>query len=783
MGLNIETVKASGTIYIRANGDVEGTDKIERVGEYGYIFTDNINDYIVVERDNIVVDGAGYTTQDGMSGDLPLNAGLELSSRSNVTIKNMKIRMKYSLGIRLSESSNNTISGVNVTNCWLGIHLSDSSNNIFRNNNMTDNTYNFLINSGNNISGFYNDIDVSNTVDGKPMYYWINQHDKQIPYNASYVALVNCERITVQNLNLSSNGQGILLVNTTESTITKNNITESLEEDISVLWSSNNTICENNPDEILLSLSSNNTILGNTMRYVYMFSSSNNTILGNTITGVYVLHSSNNTISDNTYWYIKLHDSPYNIFRNNYAYKFEVEGSKLEHFIQDIDESNTVNEKPIYYWVNKRNMTVPSDAGYVGLVNCTQMMIQDLNIKDNTQGILIAYTKNSTIRRNTLTDNNYGVQLVHSSHIDIYENTAVNCKNGIHFKDSSSNNHIHRNTIIGYHNGVSNGVSIDASFDNTISGNNITSNHKGIQLRDSSTNNISDNILTNNSNGILFFKSSDNSITNNNMTANTYGVNLEHDSYNNEISENYMAKNLNAIYLRMSSDNSIHSNEITSNKNLGIGLSESSNYNSIHKNNIANNKKGLFLGKGYFYGPSVYNKIYQNNFIHNNEQVIISTPGVNYLDNGYPSGGNYWSDYEGVDSNDDGIGDTPYVIDENNRDNYPIMVPYIPPAQMRVLYYDLMEKLNELLLRYNLLNQTCQELFDNTTNLQGQIDSLNSTLQEQIGSLNSTVQTGQEYIINELSTIRNIIYILTAAIIILMATTVYFAIRKPKTKP
>ena len=37
--------------------------------------------------------------------------------------------------------------------------------------------------------------------------------------------------------------------------------------------------------------------------------------------------------------------------------------------------------------------------------------------------------------------------------------------------------------------------------------------------------------------------------------------------------------------------------------------------------------------------------------------------------------GNFWDNYTGIDNNGDGIGDTPYIIDENNQDNYPLMAP------------------------------------------------------------------------------------------------------------
>jgi len=63
----------------------------------------------------------------------------------------------------------------------------------------------------------------------------------------------------------------------------------------------------------------------------------------------------------------------------------------------------------------------------------------------------------------------------------------------------------------------------------------------------------------------------------------------------------------------------------------------------------------------------------------------VTTGYANVWDDGYPSGGNYWSDYTGVDvkggpdqdlPGSDGIGDTPYVLDTNNRDRYPLTKPY-----------------------------------------------------------------------------------------------------------
>jgi hypothetical protein len=66
-----------------------------------------------------------------------------------------------------------------------------------------------------------------------------------------------------------------------------------------------------------------------------------------------------------------------------------------------------------------------------------------------------------------------------------------------------------------------------------------------------------------------------------------------------------------------------------------------------------------------------------NSFLANVDHVWLQVSGViDIWDDGYPLGGNYWSNYNGTDEDADGIGDTPYVIDASNQDNYPLMHPW-----------------------------------------------------------------------------------------------------------
>jgi len=128
-------------IIIRSDGSVVGTDKIQRDGNV-YTFIDNIvNQSVVVERDDIVVDGAGYFIEglDSGLGSPPDGYGILVEGRRNVTISNVAIQ-HFFYGICLNSSSKNRITRSNITNNSKGIYLENSSDTTIRESQITNNT-------------------------------------------------------------------------------------------------------------------------------------------------------------------------------------------------------------------------------------------------------------------------------------------------------------------------------------------------------------------------------------------------------------------------------------------------------------------------------------------------------------------------------------------------------------------------------------------------------------------------------------------------------------------
>lgn len=259
------------------------------------------------------------------------------------------------------------------------------------------------------------------------------------------------------------------------------------------------------------------------------------------------------------------------------------------------------------------------------------------------------------------------------SNVTIKHTNVQNFFSGI-FLYSSSSNSISGNNIA--KNGF--GMWLDGSSGNNISGNNLISNsYEGIWLSYSSSHNsVIGNYMTNDRSGITINHASNyNIISGNNMTANN-GSGITDDSSSNTIvfGNNLTANAVDGITLSVydypSYNNSVYGNSITANKRYGIYLYGSLS-NSIHGNNVINNNLGIFLED--FSEASSNNAIYHNNVINNTVQVV-STNSTNIWDNGYPSGGNYWSNYNGTDGNSDGIGDSPYILNgSSDVDNYPLM--------------------------------------------------------------------------------------------------------------
>jgi parallel beta-helix repeat protein len=187
---------------------------------------------------------------------------------------------------------------------------------------------------------------------------------------------------------------------------------------------------------------------------------------------------------------------------------------------------------------------------------------------------------------------------------------------------------------------------INGKVENTTVGN----NYNGIHLYSSSNNLIKNNTIENNYNGIYLLSSSNNLIENNTAGNNSAGIYLDYSSHDN-LTNNTCDNNYFGVYIESSSDDTL-TNNLWGNNGYGIYLFGSTN-----------------------------DRIYHNNLINNTTQAYDDNQ--NYWDNGYPSGGNYWSDYTGADNyhgpnqnilGSDGIGDTPKNIPGgSNRDIYPLM--------------------------------------------------------------------------------------------------------------
>jgi parallel beta-helix repeat protein len=213
---------------------------------------------------------------------------------------------------------------------------------------------------------------------------------------------------------------------------------------------------------------------------IHLDGSGNNSISSNDCShnwdGIYLDGSCDNSISSNNFSNncngIHLNSSGKNRLTGNIMFLggIFIQGDSLNDYIHEIDESNIVNGKPIYYLKDIESVRIPDRAGQVILVNCTDILVEDQELNDASVGINVAFSSNITIRNNTCSNNNYaGIFLDGSSNSSILHNNCSNNRAGWGFFDNY-------------------GICLDGSDNNIISNNTCLNNWDGICIERSCSN-------------------------------------------------------------------------------------------------------------------------------------------------------------------------------------------------------------------------------------------------------------------------------------------------------
>ena len=444
-------------------------------------------------------------------------------------------------------------------------------------------------------------------------------------------------------------------------------------------------IVSNNSYGIRVDASSNvslaaNSLSNNQFQGMLVTGSSNLTIESNDFSrngaGLWLSESLNATVRSNTFD----HDG------------LVVLGSSLPtRSSHSIGVDNLVNGKPIRYFKEKSGLVVDGpDVGQLIVVDSTDVSIENVSAEHADVGLELAHVQGASIRDSNFSYNDQGVLVTDSSdvvfaHISVWFTNqtylpSIPAKgSGVHV--ASSRNVTVSLSDLSRNEGA--GLVVDHPSENlTVSDSTLINNSVAIRVSSVAGVTITGDRFDRNSAGMVITDSKDVVLRDSDIERSIWSSAGFESVTNLTVIGNRIAANMGSDCVRLTHTLTVAHNAFESNKGPGLCLDRSFDAN-ITDNRFANN-----IAQGLQVYDSERVRTFGNAFADNNlggSQAYDSSPNPNAWDDGYPHGGNFWSNYRGADqcsgpgqdvcNGPDRIGDTPYPIQVLGADRYPLMRP------------------------------------------------------------------------------------------------------------
>ena len=342
-----------------------------------------------------------------------------------------------------------------------------------------------------------------------------------------------------------------------------------------------------------------------------------------------------------------------NTFNGN-QHDLYILGNSLATFWQDIDISNQVTSGPIYYYLGASNLTVPSDAGMVGLVQCTNVTVEGLDISHAGQGVVLAHSYGCVLDHLNLDGCYEGIELYYSDLNEILSCTVNGSdQDGLLSRMSTDNLIADCSFINGGEGNLGNGIYGEFSHNTRVERCNVSGNRlHGVAFKDSNYCHVNETLAQNNEhgNGIFAYLSNYFSARGNNVSGNGNGILVSQSSSNCYLSDNIVlnntqqsskhgievyysdlavlinntvAGNQDGIWIYMSDDAVLRFNTVSGGSYYGGIYVYGALFVMLENNTVMDNIKGIYVNNP---GPAFYD--YNNSVIANNTLLDSSEEGL-----------------------------------------------------------------------------------------------------------------------------------------------------------